>query len=1058
MLGFSPAKTTRVAGLLLLCALLTDGQDSAQPNFDVLDFIDPFIGTENGGMVKAVADTQGENQGGFAYDTTHVTGFSHTHDSGTGGAASMGNFPIFVHPRCPDNNLTSCKWRSSDRAVAWKRDSPRAQPGYFSISLENGVHAEMTVTNHSALYQFSFPDATGESLNPVVLVDITDLPESRNNGMATADPDTGRLTGSGNFNPSFGLGTYNIYFCADFRGASVRDTGSWTNATPTTGKNNVSVVADWGHPASSFSAGTFVRFDSPGPDGLLTARVGVSFISVEQACLNAEKEQPEFDFDGTVAAAESAWRGKMEVISVNADDVSTDLQTVFWSGAYRAMISPQDYTGENPLWESNEPYYDSFYCIWDSFRGIHQLLTLIDPISQSRMMRGLVDIYRHEGYLPDCRMSLCKGWTQGGSNADVLIVEAYLKGVIDVDWDTAYEAIVKDAEIEPQNWNVEGRGGLASWKTLGYIPKNDIDPGTEGLRTRSVSRTVEYAYNDFCIALMADQLGHASDRDKYLERSRNWRNVYKEDQTSSISGVDTNFTGFLQPRHANGSWAYQDPIFCSPLMEFTSCYLNANGHETYEGSTWLYTFFVPQDMAALITTLGGAEAFVSRLSFLHDSGILYLGDEQAFLTVFQFHYAGRPALSAKRAHSYIPSQFNTTVGGIPGNDDSGAMGSFAVLSMIGLFPVHGQDVYLITAPFFKEVSIRNEVTGNVATIRNINFDPTYESIFIQSARRDGAVWTKNWIGHDFFADGGILELELGSTESDWGTRVGDLPPSFSAYEGDSVIGQKLRSQGAHLAILYAPFEASRRDELLAAGYPNTTTNGPEIRTYECDITSPDSVNSAFASLHKEMVVPSSSSNNSGSERNGNGAFPSILINTAGYVSLSSLELTPPEETMKHLSTNVHGPMLTSQAFANMYFAAAAAAASSSSLETNQRLQPPPGRIINLASKAAHVALHRHGAYCASKSALLGLTRCMASEWGPRGITANSVSPTVAWTELGQKAWGVEPGVKEELFSKIPVGRAAMPAEVADAVMFLCADSSGMVNGADVRVDGGYTIR
>ncbi|KAL2869721.1 glycoside hydrolase family 92 protein [Aspergillus lucknowensis] len=789
-----------VAAAFLLHAPFTHGQGDG---FDVLEFIDPFIGTANGGhsfagatlpfgMVKAVADTEGENQGGFASDTSHVTGFSHMHDSGTGGATSMGNFPIFVHPSCPDDHLSSCSWRSSDRAVEWRRDSPKARPGYFGISLANSVHAEMTVTNHSALYRFSFPDATPGSLNPVVLVDILDLPQSRNRGSATVDPDTGRLTGSGNFNPSFGIGTYDSYFCADFQGAKIRDTGSWTNTAVAVGKNSVSIAANSSHPANKFSAGTFVRFDSMEASEVLTARVGVSFISVEQACSNAEREQPDYDFDGTVTAAETAWRNKMDVIKVDADGVSSDLQTVFWSGVYRTMISPQDYTGENPLWDSDEPYYDSFYCIWDSFRGVHQLLTLIDPLSQSRMLRSLVDIYRQEGYLPDCRMSLCKGWTQGGSNADVLISEAYLKDVAGVDWDTAYEAVVKDAEIEPQNWNVEGRGGLQSWKTLGYIPIHDIDPGTEGLRTRSVSRTVEYAYNDFCIAQMAGRMGHTDDRDKYLERSRNWRNLYKKDQTSSINSVDTNFTGFLQPRNADGSWAYQDPIFCSPLLEFTSCYLNEDGHETYEGSCWLYTFFVPQDMAALIKTLGGAEEFTSRLSFLHDSGILYLGDEQAFLTVFQFHYAGRPALSAKRAHSYIPSQFNTTVGGIPGNDDSGAMGSFAVLSMIGLFPVHGQDVYLIIAPFFKEVSIRNSATGKVATIRSTNFDPSYEAIYIQSATRDGKPWTKNWIGHDFFAEGGTLELELGPEESDWGTRIEDLPPSMSDYELDPVVERPAR--------------------------------------------------------------------------------------------------------------------------------------------------------------------------------------------------------------------------------------------------------------------------
>ncbi|KKK15194.1 alpha-1,2-mannosidase, putative subfamily [Aspergillus rambellii] len=788
----SSTSLQRIGTILLLISNFTQGQECGQADFDVLDYIDPFIGTANGGhsfagatlpfgMAKAVADTQGENQGGFAFDTVTVTGFSHTHDSGTGGSPSMGNFPIFVHPSCPGSNLTGCSWRSSDRAVAWKQGSAKARPGYFGISLENGVHAEMTVTNHSALYRFTFSEANLQSLDPVILVDIIDLPLSRNRGTASVDPSTGRLTGSGNFNPSFGIGTYNVYFCADFKGASVRDTGSWKDNRATLGQTNVSVTTDSTHPATSFSAGTFTRFHPPTQDDGILARVGVSFVSVEQACSNVEQEQPDFDFDATVMAAESAWREKMEVVKVDAQGVSSELQTIFWSGAYRAMISPQDYTGENPLWESDEPYYDSYYCIWDSFRGIHQFLTLVDPLSQSRMLRSLVDIYRHEGYLPDCRMSLCKGYTQGGSNADVLISEAFLKGITDVDWDTAYKAIVKDAEVEPENWNVEGRGGLQSWKTLGYIPKNDADPGTEGLRTRSVSRTVEYAYNDFCIAQMADRMGHDTDRDKYRQRSNNWRNVFKANQTSAINGVSTNFTGFLQPRNADGTWSYQDPIFCSPLLDFTSCYLNADGHETYEGSCWLYTFFVPHDMASLITTLGGPDQFVSRLSFLHDSGLLYVGDEQAFLTVFQFHYAGRPGISTKRAHSYIPSQFNASVRGIPGNDDSGAMGSFAVLSMIGLFPVHGQDVYLINPPFFKEVSIRNNITGKVAMIRNINFDPSYRSIYIQRASRDGKPWTKNWITHEFFTNGGTLELELGSTESDWGTKIEDLPPSMSDY-------------------------------------------------------------------------------------------------------------------------------------------------------------------------------------------------------------------------------------------------------------------------------------
>jgi putative alpha-1,2-mannosidase len=337
---------------------------------------------------------------------------------------------------------------------------------------------------------------------------------------------------------------------------------------------------------------------------------------------------------------------------------------------------------------------------------------------------------------------------------------------------------------------VEGRGGLESWKTLGYIPTDDFDTLGSGPFSRSISRTVEYAYNDFCIAEMARGLGHTGDEEKYLQRSENWKNMYNPAQTSLVTNttghigktIDSGFTGFLQPRYLNGTFGYQDPSLCSPLYNFTSCYLNPSGHETYEGSSWMYTFYVPQDMARLITTLGGPEKFTDRLSYLHTSGLLYIGDEQAFLPVFQFHYAGRPALSAKFSHFYISSQFNTSLNGIAGNDDSGAMGSFTTLAMMGLWPVPGQNVYLITPPYFPSISITSPQTGKTATIRNIGFDSAYEAIYIQSARLNGVMYERNWITHDFWLEGGVLELVLGRNESAWGTGDGALPPSTSTRQ------------------------------------------------------------------------------------------------------------------------------------------------------------------------------------------------------------------------------------------------------------------------------------
>lgn len=662
-----------------------------------------------------------------------------------------------------------------------------AHPGYFAITLNTTVRAEMTVSNHTALYRFTFPETPLEPntpLSPLILADLADLPNSRSSGAISVDPVTGRITGNGTFSPSFGIGTYDLHFCADFSGATVRDTGLFSNNRGGAGRSLVVKADGVNNSPQILPAGAWTRFHAPNSNGQILARVGVSFKNVAQACANAEREIPDFDFHSTLRSAEAAWRDKFSVLEIEAGGASDELQTVFWSGVYRSMISPQDYTGENPLWDSAEPYYDSYYCIWDSFRSIHQLITLLDPQSQALMVRSLIDIYVHEGKLPDCRMSLCKGFTQGGSNADIVLADSYLKNITaGVDWNKAYEAVVSDAEVEPLNWSVEGRGGLQSWKSLGYIPTDDYDPNGSGLRTRSISRTVEYAYNDFCIAEMAKGLGKTADYEKYTRRSGNWKNMFKADQTSFINGTDTGFVGFLQPKFLNQTWGYQDPIFCSPLLNFTSCYLNPDGHETYEGSSWMYTFFAPGDMASLITTLGGPQAFVKRLDYLHESGLLYVGDEQAFLNVFLYHYAGRPGLSAARTRFYIPSQFNDTLVGIPGNDDSGAMGSFAALTLLGIFPNPGQDVYFITPPFFKSVAITNRQTGKKATIRNVNFDPEGKNVFVQNATLGGVPYTRNWLQHRFFLEGGTLELVLGPMESGWGTRDEDLPPSLSKGQG-----------------------------------------------------------------------------------------------------------------------------------------------------------------------------------------------------------------------------------------------------------------------------------
>lgn len=205
------------------------------------------------------------------------------------------------------------------------------------------------------------------------------------------------------------------------------------------------------------------------------------------------------------------------------------------------------------------------------------------------MVRSLVDIYKHEGWLPDCRMSLCKGWTQGGSNADVVLADAYVKNLTGIDWDLAYDALVNDAENEPLEWSMQGRGGLQSWKNVNYIPYLDFDYLGFGTNSRSISRTVEYAYNDYCVGVVGKGLGKVN-ATTYLSRSTNWQNIFKADQTSFVNGTDTGFVGFFQPKYLNGTWGFQDPIACSPLTDF--CSLTSNPSETFESSVWEYQLYV----------------------------------------------------------------------------------------------------------------------------------------------------------------------------------------------------------------------------------------------------------------------------------------------------------------------------------------------------------------------------------------------------------------------------------------------------------------------------------
>ncbi|KAA1467435.1 alpha-1,2-mannosidase, putative subfamily [Dentipellis sp. KUC8613] len=779
---------------VLVAATSNDLSDSAGAAADPAQYVNTFIGTLGGGntfpgatlpfgSVKAVADAvSSDGQGGFVSDGSPIKGISQLHDDGTGGGASLGNFKILPLYCSITGDDTSCVTNETERALS--RGLVSASPGYFSIGLGGNITAEMTVTAHAALHRITYHAVPKPNAPAALLVDLTnDGMHSFSNGSIQGQqlsqstdrvwPQQSlvRVTGGGNFRPSFGQGNYNVYFCLDAPGIKAFATYEGSNVSPS---GTLS-------PSGGSNAGALLQLDTPtlkSQENIFLARIGVSFLSTDQACHYATTEIPNLSgagFDSVRTAARAKWNDVLGTVQISTQGVDRDTTVRFWSSLYRTYISPINVTGDNPLWESSEPYYDSFYCIWDTFRVVHPLYTITQPGPQAEMVRALVDIYRHVGWLPDCRMSLDKGYTQGGSNADNVLADTFVKGITGgIDWATAYEAVVKDATVEPPDWGLEGRNGLKSRAQLHYVPKDDTtDPSSGGTPDFSASHTLEYSYNDFSIAQIAKGLGKTDDYNHYLNASGDWANLW------DTSVNNTGYSGFIQARYTNGSFAYVDPRHCSPVLGHEECYGGAPDQDFYEASSWEYSFYAPHDMARLIALMGGPQTFIARLDAAWDNTFIDIYDEPAFLPAFLYNYAGAPARTVDRVHGLLATYFNTSTNGLPGNDDSGAMGAFVVWGSVGLFPVAGQAVYLLSTPLFAEVAFRNAVTRTTARITTVHFDGAKRNRYVQSAKLDGKPYTKNWISHDIFTKGGTLELTLGPRPSSWGTNQEDLPPSVS---------------------------------------------------------------------------------------------------------------------------------------------------------------------------------------------------------------------------------------------------------------------------------------
>lgn len=706
----------RILVLALYCVL---GLSSLMAQ-DYSRYVDPRIGSEGlgrtfpgpcmpYGMAKPGPDAVTMPNAGWAPIPEPVKGFSQMHVSGTGGGQKYGN--ILIQPYL------------DSKEIIQKRVDEKISLGYYACTFENGIQTEITASERCAFYRLDF----GKKQKGKLLIDVATflgidtIPDKREaqqyvDSYVTCD---GKYAVSG--------------------WSTVR--GGWNNGGPYT----VYFYLQSDVPLSNSDAPLYnkvkeskTRLDVAFSKSIANLKLGISHISIAQAKRNI----PTCGFDAQLKHLRETWNGKLRKIEIAGTEKQ---KRMFYTGIYHTMLMPVDKSGENPHF-SDTPYYDDYYAIWDTYRTSMPLLTLIDEDKQRDMILSLLNIYKHDGYMPDARSGNWNGRTQGGSNAEIVIADAFAKGMKGIDYELALKAMIKDAEVPPTDDDgylgsvpdeKHGRGGLKEYNTLGYIPY--------GIG-RAGNRTVEYSYDDWCIAQVAKGLGHQDLYQKYLKRSGNWRNLWRGDY--EWQGM----RGFIMPRDADGRWldsvpwgkskVYHPLIPYRPDTKVAPWYLPWWSTFFYEALSAEYSLSIPHDVPGLVELCGGKEAFIKRLHTFFANKHYNVANEPSFMTPYLYHWVDRPDLSVARIRQIVNDNYNDTPLGLPGNDDSGAMSSWLVFNMMGLYPVAGQNLYLVGSPLIPEYTIHLENGKKLQVVR----DEKMKS------------WDRKFLTHELLTNGGKLVL------------------------------------------------------------------------------------------------------------------------------------------------------------------------------------------------------------------------------------------------------------------------------------------------------------
>jgi len=658
-------------------------------------------------------------------------GFGQLQVSGTGGNSRYGHF--LVSPQI------GIAIGTGDHDSPAKNEETKAY--YFKTLLQRyGITTEIAPTHHSAIYRFTFPKSDSAS----IIIDASQsIPKDILGAKETTilensiqiDKQKGIIRGmiytKGGWSCEH---PYKFYFVGKFN-KPFAEAGVWKNATLFNNKNFVS--RDTQDEKAEQRIGTFCRFKTMAGEQVVM-KVAISLASYANAENFLQSEIPGWEFEQIKIAGMNVWEKQLKKIQIEA--ATEEQKKLFYTAMYHTMVMPRNCSGDNPYESGSKPFWNDQYALWDTWRTLFPLHELINPGMVRDNILSFIDRLKHNGMVRDAFISGTEGGVdQGGNNVDNIIADAFVKGIKGVDWNEAYGVMKYNADHERKGGGMELMPGYNPdiYRKQGWIPNGDI----------SSSYTLEYAYNDYCIAMVAKGLGKMDDYKKYLGRSNGWTNIWDENAESK------GYKGFVGARDWNNNFVKSDP----------TNYASSWHGPFYEGNSWTYSYFVPHNISKLVLLMGGKKKYAERLDFALKNDLIDYGNEPSFLALRSFNHVGRPDLASYWVHNALKKNFDLT-GGL-GNDDSGAMSSWYIFSALGFFPNAGQDIYYMNAPLYSKSLI---TLGNGKKLIILAKNTSEKNIYILSCKINGKTWNNSIFRHRDIANGGTIEMILSDKPTGWG--------------------------------------------------------------------------------------------------------------------------------------------------------------------------------------------------------------------------------------------------------------------------------------------------